>query len=138
MLRISRDYSTEENTEFDKLEKEMKSNLSLLEVKLSNANVDWFSEAKKDFKLMAKIPDTFTNGTIEQKNDLLIAFHSNLTIVNKKVIVSHSKSIEVIKKTLLLAKAESTAFEPKTFNNLELNNDKTEAFASACTTLLRR
>ena len=137
LLRISRDCSAEENTEFDNVEKDLKSQLSLTELKLSNTNIDWITEAKKDFDLMAGISELVVNGTTEQKIDLLFVWRSNLSVLNKIVTVTHKKQIEAFKTCLMEAKTENPAFEPKTCTEIELNNDKTEAFASARTTLLR-
>jgi hypothetical protein len=120
MLRISRDYSTEENAEFDKLEKELKSELSLLEIKLSNTNVEWFSEAKKDFDLMSGILDILKNGTEDQKMDLLSAFRSNLIVSEKKLTITYKKSIEAFKSCLLVAHPENMPFEPENSENLRL------------------
>ena len=122
MLRISRDYSTEENAEFDKLEKELKSELSLLDIKLSNTNVDWFSEAKKDFDLMSEIPDILKNGTDDQKMDLFLSFRSNLIVSEKKLTITYKKSIEVFKNCLLVAQAENKPFEPEDFDNSQAKN----------------
>lgn len=132
MLRISNDYNAEENTEFDNLQKELRKELSLLELKMSDNNIEWLSEAIKDFNLLSEILLIIKNGTVEQKKDLLNTLGSNLTVLAKKLTVTNKKSIETFKKYLLLAKAENKAFEPK---NSEANKDKTEVFASVLSTL---
>lgn len=131
--RISRDFSLEENTELDNIQKELKNELSLLELKTSNTNVNWLDEAKKDFNLLSEIILIIKTGTVEQKKDILHAFGSNLIISDKKLSVTNKKSIETFKKYLLLAKEKTEAFEPI---NCEANKDKTEAFASVCPILL--
>ena len=133
MLRISADHSPEENTDFDRLQKQLHEDLSLLELRITNTNVDWFSEARKDFNLMSEISLIIKNGTIEQKKDLLHTFGSNLTILEKKLTVINKKSIEVFKSCLLMARTENKTFEPE---NTLANKDKTEVFASVCPTLL--
>ncbi|MSU60402.1 MAG: recombinase family protein [Candidatus Staskawiczbacteria bacterium] len=137
MLRISRDYSGEENTKFDNLEKELQNGLSLIDLKLSNTNVDWLTEATKDFNLMSEIADILKNGTPDQKRDILFAFRSNLAICDKKVTVRHKQSIEAFKSCLLLAQAENGTFEPKSFNDLALKTSKNGAFDSVSTILFR-
>lgn len=133
--RISRDFSLEENSELDNIQKELRNELSLLEFKASDTNVDWLDEAKKDFNLLSEIILIIKTGTVEQKKDILHAFGSNLIISDKKLAVINKKSMETFKKYLLLAKKENGAFEPI---NCEANKDKTEAFASVCPILLRR
>lgn len=120
MLRISKDCSAEENENFDKLEKELKSELSLLELKLTDTNVDWFSEAKKDFDLMSEIPDILKNGTDDQKMDLFLSFRSNLIIADKKLIITYKKSIEAFKSCLMVVRSENEAFEPENSDILRL------------------
>lgn len=132
MLRISKDFSDEENTDFDKLQKEMREELSLLELKMSETNIDWLSEAKRDFNLMSEISSLIQNGSVEQKKELLFALGSNLTVLDKKVSVINKKSIEAFKSFLILARAENKAFEPA---NTPADKDKTEVFASVCPTL---
>lgn len=140
-LRISRDCSPAENLQYDDLEKGLRQELSLLELKTADTNIDWMGEAIRDFNLMSEVLLIIKNGTIEQKIDLLFAFGSNLTISDKKVTVTNKKSIEAFKKCLLLARAENKSFEPKTTLanacKINTNNDKTEVFASVCPTLLR-
>jgi hypothetical protein len=133
MLRISRDYSIEENAEFDNLQKGLREELSLLDLKMSETNVDWFSEARRDFNLLSEVLLIIKNGTVEQKKDLLHAFGSNLTVSAKKLTVINKKSIEAFKNFLLRARSENKAFEPE---NSEADKDKTEVFASVCPTLL--
>jgi DNA invertase Pin-like site-specific DNA recombinase len=65
--RISRDFSLEENSELDNIQKELRNELSLLELKASNTNIDWLDEAKKDFNLLNEIILIIKTGTIEQK-----------------------------------------------------------------------
>jgi len=133
MLRISSDHSAEEDAEFDRIQKELRQELSLLELKATETNVDWMSEAKRDFNLMSEVRSIIQTGTVEQKRDLLHAFGSNLTISVKKLTVTNKKSIEAFKSYLLLARAENKAFEPE---NSEADKDKTEVFASVCPNLL--
>ena len=132
ILRISKDCSIEDNNRFDKLQKELREELSLLEIKMSNTNIDWLSEAKIDFDLMSEISLLIRTGNIEQKKDVLFAFGTNLKILDKKLNVTNKKSIEAFKKFLLRARIENKAFEPgKTL----ADKDKTEVFASVCPTL---
>ena len=132
ILRISKDHSNEESEYFDRIQKELQEELLLLEIKMSNTNIDWFSEAKKDFDLMSEIPFLVRTGSLEQKRDLFNALGSNLTVSDKKVTVLNKKSIEAFKSSLLLARAKNEAFEP---TNTLANKDKTEVFASVCPTL---
>ena len=118
MLRISRDCSTEENENFNKLEQELNSELSLLTLKLSDTNIDWFSEAKKDFDLMSDIPDILENGTDDQKMDLFLSFRSNLIISDKKLVITYKKSIEAFKSYFLVLRSENKAFEPENSDDL--------------------
>lgn len=134
MLRISKDHSAEEEAGFDVVEKKLREELSLIELKLSDTNVDWFSEAKKDFNLMSEITDITKEGTVEQKKDLLHTFRSNLTVSAKILSVTNKKSIEAFKSYLLLAVAENEAFEPK--RTLE-NQGSFQYFALSFQTLLR-
>jgi len=135
MLRISNDYSPEENTDFDKLQKELRYELSLLELKMSDNNIDWMSEAKKDFNLMSEIQFIIKNGTVEQKKELLYEFGSNLTVSAKKLTVTSKKSIEAFKSCLLLARAENKAFEP---TKDRLNKTLNSPFDIVYSSLLRR
>ena len=132
-LRISRDYSPEENADFDNLQKELRQELALLESKASESNIDWLSDAKRDFDLMSEISSIIRTGTIEQKKELLHTFGSNLTIAARKVTIKNKKSIEAFKSSLLLARAENKAFEPSISS---ANKEKTEAFASVIPILL--
>ena len=128
MLRISNDHSAEESIGYDDLQKELRQELSILELKTSETNVDWMNEVKKGFDLMSEISLIIKNGTTEQKKDLLHTFRSNLTVSAKKLTVTNKKSIEAFKNYLLLARTENKAFEPE---NTLANKDKTEVFASA-------
>lgn len=133
MLRISNDFSQEESTQHDNLQKELNKELSLLELKMSDTKIDWMSEARKDFDLLSEVISLIKNGTVEQKKDLLHALRSNLTVSSKKLTVTNKKSIEAFKKCLLYARSENKAFEPEI---TLANKDKTEVFASVCPTLL--
>ena len=133
MLRISGYRSKEENDDFNKLEKELRSESSLLETRIKNTNVEWLTEAKEDFNLMSEITNTIKNGTIEQKKDLLYSLGSNLVISSKELNVINKKSIETFKRYLAEAKSKNKAFEPK---KTLADKDKTEAFASVRTDLL--
>ena len=134
MLRISRDHSAEENAKFDRLQKTLEGELSLIDIKLGDANVDWFSEAKTDFDLMSEMLRIIQNGTVEQKKDLLHAFRSNLAVSAKKLTVYSKKSIDAFKNCLILAKAENEAFEPKNIVDVSGRNDD---FTSVRPTVLR-
>lgn len=134
MLRISSDHSLEESQDYDALEKELRQELSLLELKVADTNIEWMDEAKRDFNLMSEVLLIIKNGTVEQKKDLLFAFGSNLTISAKKLTVRNKKSIEAFKDCLLLAKAENKAFEPAVFR---LNKRQNAHFEGVTNSLLR-
>ncbi len=132
--RITRDISEEEEQNYLEIENEIKDELNQLKIQKNNINVDWFSEATKDFNLMAEVIDIIENGSIEQKKNTLIAFGSNLSVKDKIVSVYNKKSIEKFSEYLLMAKSENNAFEPRTSL---ATKEKTEAFASVIPTLLR-
>lgn len=67
MLRISNDYNTEENLCYENLQKELRQELSLIELKSSDVNIEWVSEVKRDFDLMSEVLLIIKNGTAEQK-----------------------------------------------------------------------
>ena len=134
MLRISRDYGVEENAKFDRLQKTLEGELSLIDLRLADTNVDWFGEAKKDFDLLSEMLHIIQNGTVEQKKDLLHTFRSNLAVSAKKLTVYSKKSIEAFKSFLLLAKAENKAFEPENIVDVTEQNDD---FTSIRPTVLR-
>jgi site-specific DNA recombinase len=134
IARISREMTNDEEQTYIEIESETRKELELLSNQKNNMNVDWFSEASKDFDLMAEVVDIIENGTAEQKKDTLFTFGSNLSIKDKKVIVSNKKSIETFSEFLKLAQAENEAFEPR---NSLATKGKTEVFASVIPTLLR-
>ncbi len=134
MLRISVDHTPEKVKEFDAIEKHLRDELSLLDLKLSDTNIEWFNDAKKDFNLMSEVLQIFEGGTIDQKKDLLHALGSNLIVSEKKLIVINKKSIETFKTYLNYARQENKAFEPRF---CEADKGKTEVFASVFPTLLR-
>lgn len=134
MLRISKDHSAEEEASFDVVQKKLREDLSLIELKLSDTNVDWFSEAKRDFDLMSEIIHITKDGTVEQKKDLLHTFRSNLTVSAKRLNVINKKSVETFKNHLLLAQVINEAFEPRNIvDTTPLNPD----FAPSLQDLLR-
>jgi site-specific DNA recombinase len=134
MLRISTDHTADENANFDRIEKELRDEASLIDLKLSNTNVDWFKEASRDFDLMSEVVKIIGFGTPEQKKDVLHAFGSNLMIADKKLTIINKKSIDAFKTYLRQAKDHNKAFEPEF---CEADKDKTEVFASVCPNLLR-
>jgi site-specific DNA recombinase len=134
ILRISKDHSKEEVDELDAVQKQLREELSLIDLRLSDTNVGWFDEAKKDFDLMAEVLNIIQNGTPEQKKDVLHALRSNLKIAGKKVSITNSPAIEAFKTYLHHAREENKAFEP---TKCEADKDKTEVFASVRPILLR-
>ncbi len=132
MLRISNDHSTEENAYHDNIQNELRQKLSLIELKISETNINWMDEARKDFDLMPEIAYIIKNGSTEEKIDALHAFGSNLTISDRKLTVINKNSIEAFKKCLTLAKAENEAFEP---SKTLADKGKTEVFASVIPTM---
>ena len=133
ILRISKDQSKEEMEELDGVQKQLREELSMIALRLSDTNVGWFDEAKKDFDLMAEILNTVRNGTPQQKKDVLCALRSNLTISAKKLSITNGPAIETFKTYLGYAKEENRSFEPLF---CEADKDKTEVFASVRPTLL--
>jgi DNA invertase Pin-like site-specific DNA recombinase len=132
--RISRDVSQEEEQTYLEIENGIRDELNQLNIQKNNTNVDWFSEASKDFDIMTEVVDILKNGSVEQKKNTLIAFGSNLSIKDKVVSVYNKKSIEKFSEFLQMAKSENKAFEPKTSL---ATKEKTEVFASVIPTLLR-
>lgn len=133
ILRISRDHTAEEEADLDALYKQLHSELSILESKLSDNNVDWFTEAAKDFDLMREVLEILRKGSIAEKRGLLQIFRSNLRVGDKKVSVINKPAIESFKKYLKYAKDENRSFEPE---KSVADYDKTEVFASVRPILL--
>ncbi len=134
LARISREVSLEEEQTYIELENEIRAELVSLNIQKGNMNVEWFSEASKDFDLMSEIVNVLENGTTEQKKETLYAFGSNLTVKDKIVSVHNKKSIELFSEFLERAQIENKAFEPR---NTLATKEKTEVFASVIPILLR-
>lgn len=133
IARISRDVSSEEEQTYIEIENEIRDELNQLKTKKENMNVDWFSEASKDFNIMAEIINTLENGSTQEKKEVLYDFGSNLIVKDKIVSVYNKKSIEKFSEFLEMAKSKNKAFEPKTSL---ATKEKTEVFASVIPTLL--
>ena len=138
--RIRRENVTPEQEEiFDAQENKLQQELSDLRQR-KNTKVDWFSEAVKEFNLMAKLEKILESGTFIDKKDALYELRSNLTIKDKNLIVSNRKSINAFADCILRTRSENEAFEPKTFFFKFMNkgsNEKTEKFFSVFPSLLR-
>ncbi|HWB33787.1 MAG TPA: recombinase family protein [Candidatus Paceibacterota bacterium] len=91
-------------------------------------------EAKKAFKLIVGLSETFKNGTFEEKQEALSALGSNLTLKDKNLNIINKKVFSTISKGLLEARRENPTFEPR---NYEADKDETDALASVRPTLLR-
>jgi len=78
--------------------------------------IDWYSQAVKEFNLLTEVEDIIKNGTPDEKKDILKELRSNLTVSDKRVIVSNKKSIDTFGKLILGARLENKAFEPKSFH----------------------
>jgi site-specific DNA recombinase len=131
--------TTEQIEIFNAQEKGLQQEWSDIKLR-KNQKVDWYSEAIKEFNLMSELEDTLQNGTPSEKKDALYELRANLTILDKNVIVTNRKSIDVFSKFILRAKSKNKSFEPKksflSFMNTGLK-EKTEDFSSVFPVLLR-
>lgn len=138
--RITLQDATSEQVEiFNAQEKGLQQEWSDIKQRKEN-KIDWYSEATKEFNLMTELEDTIENGTRKEKREALYELRSNLTILDKNVIFTNRKSIEVFSKCLIRARAKNKAFEPKkSFLNLMNKSlkEKTEVFSSVFPVLLR-
>lgn len=101
---------------------------------MGGTDMDSLVKAKETFSLIVGIAEAFRNGRFEEKQEVLSALGSNLTLKGKKLSIINNELFSIITKGLLEAKSVNEAFEPR---NCEADKDKTEVFASVRPTLLR-
>lgn len=133
------DATTEQIEIFNSQEKRLQQEWSDIKQRKTQ-KIDWYSEATKEFNLMSELEDTIENGTPAEKKEALYELRSNLTVLDKNVIVTNRKSIEVFAKCIIGARAKNKAFEPKKSFLSIMNKGlkgKTEEFSSVFPALLR-
>ncbi len=114
--RINRTDTSPEQVEiFDAQEKALQEEWSSIKQRRVH-KIDWYSQAVKEFNLLTEVEDIIKNGTPDEKKDILKELRSNLTVSDKRVIVSNKKSIDTFGKLILGARLENKAFEPKSFH----------------------
>ncbi|OGF26930.1 hypothetical protein A2331_04080 [Candidatus Falkowbacteria bacterium RIFOXYB2_FULL_34_18] len=74
----------------------------------------------------------FQYGTIEEKKSVLMGLGSNLTIKDKKVLISLPKYLEIVKDSNHSMNVITATFEP---TNLRLDNIKTSSLEPAFTSM---
>jgi site-specific DNA recombinase len=102
---------------------------------MNGTNVSALENVKQMFSIVVGLSEVFRSGTFDEKQEALSALGSNLTLQDKKLIITNKESFSIIERGLLEAKSINKSFEPK---NSEADKDKTEVFASVCPTLLPR
>ncbi len=92
-------------------------------------------EAKKAFRTIVGLSEVFKSGTFEEKQEVLSALGSNLTLKAQILNISNKKLFSVISKGLLEARRKNPTFEPRKY---EADKDETDTFVSVRPALLRR
>lgn len=92
----------------------------------------WTRDAVKTFNFACYAHLQFKHGNIEKKKSVLMGLGSNLTIKDKKVLISLPKYLEIIKDSDHSQEVITHAFEP---TNLRLYNIKTGSLEPAFTSM---
>ncbi|HAQ02355.1 TPA: hypothetical protein DEP30_00350 [Candidatus Nomurabacteria bacterium] len=74
---------------------------------ISNRNIRWFEETKKDYNLMLNVLEKFKNGGDLVKTEIARELSSNLILMDKKLYFTMKKSFFDIKKNLTLCTAKN-------------------------------
>lgn len=112
--------------------------LSAIKSLMTNKNtqpLDWRKSMGETFSLVAEILEVLQNGTIEEKKTVMSKIGSNLTLKDKKVIISNTNQFKVLINDMMGAREENPSFEPK---NIVSTSKENAAFAAILPTWLRR
>lgn len=137
LVRMKMKGLIDDDNEFMRIKTGLKAEIQRIDevlVNMGGTDMDSLIKAKETFSLIVGIAESFRNGTFEEKQEVLSALGSNLTLKSKKLSINNNKLFSVITKGLLEAKSVNEAFEPR---NCEADKDKTDTFVSVRPTLLR-
>lgn len=137
LVRMKMKGLIDDDNEFLRIKTGLKTDIQRIDeilVSMGGTDMDSLIKAKETFSLIVGIAEAFRHGTFEEKQEILSALGSNLTLKGKKLSIINNELFSVITKGLLEAKSLNEAFEPR-FS--EADKDETEAFASVRPTLLR-
>jgi hypothetical protein len=127
----------DDDNEFLRLKASLKADMSHIDEVLAGmggSSLENLERAKEVFNLVVGMAETFRSGTYDDKQEMLSALGSNLTLKDKKLSISNKEVFSALTKGLLEARAINEAFEPR---NSEADKDKTDVFTSVCPSLLR-
>ena len=137
-LRLSKESITDDEREtLDEKEAALKRKLEEIKnsVKNKGKSLDWFTEVKHKFSLMAEILEILKNGLRSERRAVIMDFGSNLVLKDGKAFIYHAKEVKAFIDCLKKAKLENPSFEPKKVVD---TSEQNEAFASVVPTLLPR
>jgi site-specific DNA recombinase len=137
LVRMKMKGLIDDDNEFLRLKASLKADMSHIDEVLAGmggSSLENLERAKEVFNLVVGMAETFRSGTYDDKQEMLSALGSNLTLKDKKLSISNKEVFSALTKGLLEARAINEAFEPR---NSEADKDKTDVFTSVCPSLLR-
>lgn len=122
-------------------DEEYRSDLSALEkqyIPTSSVDLpDWYSRMHEIVDLTQCMANVLENGSLQQKRNILSKLGSNLVWNDVELSIHNDSAIEKVVEGIKRARAISSEFEPRNCVVYTASNEKTEAFSSVFSTLLR-
>jgi hypothetical protein len=135
-LRLSRDeMSDDEEALFDSKEKQLRVEFEALKEQSQVEENNWLQELETSLNLMSEILEVLESGSLTEKRDMLHEIRTNLTFSQKKVLIKHIKSVELLANCFNGIDPKIRAYEPIKYGSTKEKNDH---FKAAFPALLRR